>query len=300
MSRRPVVVVLGVLVVLGYLATGWTVVAPGETVVVRRLGRVLPRAWTQGPHWGWPLGFDRLVRVRTDEVRRLEIGLAGTPGPGDAPGAGEFLTGDLNLLRARGIVQYRVADPVAFVLRAPQADLLLTRLAEASLTRALARRGIDAALRTERLALARDAEAELARSVAHEGLGVAILGVSLTDARPPSEVQPDFDAAQSAQSQHDRRLNEARTYAAVSLPAARAAALAKTEQARAEADRAVAMARSHASRFLALLAEAERSRSLTVRRLYRDALRDLLPRVRRKLVLTPDEPVDLSILGVEK
>ena len=45
---------------------------------------------------------------------------------------------------------------------------------------------------------------------------------------------------------------------------------------------------------------AERSRPLTVRRLYRDALRDLLPRVRRKLVLTPDEPVDLSLMGAEK
>ena len=28
-----------------------------------------------------------------------------------------------------------------------------------------------------------------------------------------------------------------------------------------------------------------------------DALRDLLPRVRRKLILTPEEPIDLSILG---
>jgi hypothetical protein len=36
---------------------------------------------------------------------------------------------------------------------------------------------------------------------------------------------------------------------------------------------------------------------LTIRRLYLDMLRELLPRVRRKLVLTPDEAVDLSILG---
>ena len=57
--------------------------------------------------------------------------------------------------------------------------------------------------------------------------------------------------------------------------------------------------RGRAGRFLALLAEADRSRALTVRRLYHDALRDLWPRVRRKLVLANDEPIDLSILGVE-
>jgi membrane protease subunit HflK len=299
MSRRTALLVLGIVAGLAYLATGWTVVAPGEAVVVRRLGRVLPRPWTPGSHWGWPRGIDRLERVRTDEVRRLEIGLAGTPGPDDAPGAGEFLTGDLNLLRARGIVQYRVADPVAFVLHAAGSDRLLTRLAEAGLTRALARRGIDAALRAERVALAHDAEEELSRSVSRYGLGLTILGVSLTDARPPAEVQPDFDAAQSAQSEHERRLNEARTYAAVSLPAARASALTKTEQARAEAHRKVVLAQGRAERFLTLLAEAERSRELTVRRLYLDALRELLPRVRRKLVLTPDEPVDLSLFGAE-
>ena len=47
----------------------------------------------------------------------------------------------------------------------------------------------------------------------------------------------------------------------------------------------------------ALLAEADRSRALTVSRLYRDALRDLLPRVRRKVLMTPDEPVDLGLFG---
>jgi modulator of FtsH protease HflK len=298
MRRRASLLVLGLL--LGsalYLATGWIVVSPGEAVVVRRLGRVLLQPWTQGPHWGGPLGIDRTVRVRTDEVRRLEIGLAGTPSADDAPGAGEFLTGDLNLLRARGVVQYRVADPIAFVLHAEDVEPLLRRLAEASLTRALAHRGVDSALRTERLEIARDAEAELARSVSRYDLGLAILGVSLTDARPPAEVQADFDAAQAAQSEFDRRLNEAKTYAATALPAAGSSALARTEQAHAAANRTVALARSSADRFLALLVEADKSRSLTVRRLYRDTLRDLLPRVRRKLLLTPDEPVDLSIFG---
>src|SRR5262249_12516539 len=73
------------LAVLVYLATGWTEVPPGEAVVVRRLGRVLPQPWGPGPHWGWPLGFDRAVRVRTEEVRRLDVGLSGVPGPGEEP-----------------------------------------------------------------------------------------------------------------------------------------------------------------------------------------------------------------------
>src|SRR5262245_51780030 len=100
--------IAGVLALIGlaaYLATGWVVVAPGEAVVVRRLGRVLPRPWTSGPHWGWPIGIDRVTRVRTDEVRRVSVGLASTAGPGDSPDAGEYLTGDANLIRAQASVQ---------------------------------------------------------------------------------------------------------------------------------------------------------------------------------------------------
>jgi membrane protease subunit HflK len=279
------------------LATAWVEVAPGEVVVVRRLGRVLPAPWMPGPHLGLPLGLDRRARVRTDLVRRLEVGLAMAPGAEDEPEGGEFLTGDLNLIRARGVIQYRVADPAAFVLQTAELDPLLARLAESSLARALSLRGIDAALRLDRAAIARDVEAELVRSVAAARLGIAILGVSLTDARPPTEVAPDFAAAQAAQSERDRRVNDARTFAATTRAGAAAEAQARLDRARAAADRAVVLARSRAGRFLALLAQAQSDRALTIRRLYLDMLRELLPRVRRKLILTPEEAVDLSILG---
>ncbi|MDR3636655.1 MAG: protease modulator HflK [Isosphaeraceae bacterium] len=300
MTRRVVVAALLALLVLAYLATGWIAVAPGEAVVVRRFGRLLPRPWTSGLHWVWPLGLDRVARVRTDEVRRLTVGLVGTPGAADAPDAGEYLTGDLNLLRAEAAVQYRVSDPAAFVTRASAVGPLLERLVEASLSRALARHGIDAALRAERAAIAREVESDLGAVLQREPLGVSVLGVSLTDARPPQEVAPDFAAAQAARSEHDRRINEARTYAATTLPAARAGAQAKTDQARAYAERTLALTRSRVGRFEALLAEANRSRPLTVRRLYLDTLRELLPKVRRKIVLAPDEAVDLSLYGVEQ
>ncbi len=296
MTRGRGIVALLLLFALGaYLATGWGVVAPGEVVVVRRLGRVLPQPWQAGLHWGWPLGFEQRDRVRIDEVRRLEVGLVGVPGPDEEPGAGEFLTGDLNLLRLRAVVQYRVADPTAFVLQSESTTAILPRLAESSLSRALSRRGIDAALRDDRAALALDAADDLSNRVERCGLGLAILSVSLIDAAPPVEVQADFAAAQAARSERDRRLNEARTYQATTRAAAQAQARARTVAAKAQADRAVTLASSQADRFLALLAEARHSRPLTVRRLYLDALRDLLPRVRRTLILGPDEPIDLSL-----
>jgi membrane protease subunit HflK len=294
---RRVLLILIPVALLAVAATGLVSVAPGEMAVVRRMGRVLPESYTPGLHLGLPLGLDRVERVETGRVRRIEVGLAETPGPDDEPGAGEYLTGDLNLIRARAVIQYRVADPVKFVLAAADRAAALDRLAESCLARALARRDVDGALRDGRAAVAADVQAELDRAARRYGLGLAILGVSLTDARPPAEVQPDFAAAQSARSDRDRKRVEAEAQAESVLIAARAKARGVEEAARASADRTVALARGRAERFVALLAEAGRSRRLTARRLYLDALRDGLARARRKVLLTPDEPIDLSVFG---
>ncbi|WP_435010572.1 protease modulator HflK [Tundrisphaera lichenicola] len=277
--------------------SGWTTVEPGEVVVVRRLGRTLPEPWGPGPHWIWPLGIDRSTRLRLDEVRRLEFGLPETSGPLNAPGDGEYLTGDLNILRARGVVQYRVSHPISFVLRSEDRDRLLVRMTEASATRALATRGIDQPLRSGRSEIAREIQTSLASSADALDLGVSILGINLTDARPPIEVEPAFAEAQSAQSERDRKLVEAASLARNMRPATLASAGTRIDEANARASRSAEMARAQAGRFLTLLAEADRSRPLTIRRLYRDALRELMPRVRRKILMTPDEPVDLGLFG---
>ncbi|QDV33159.1 protease modulator HflK [Tautonia plasticadhaerens] len=279
------------------LATGFVAVEPGEAVVVRRLGRADPGPLGPGLHWVAPLGIDRVDRVRTDEVRRLVVGLATVPGAGQAPGAGEFLTGDLNLIRAEAVVQYRVSDPVAFVLAADRLDATILGLGESALSRALSRLGIDEAMRAGRVTVAEEMATDLADKSDRLGLGLAILGVSLTDARPPDEVRPDFAAAQSARSEAETRIRAARGHADRVLLAAESEADAEVERAHAVADRAVSLAGAKADGFRAILDELRRSRPLSVSRLYRDALREVLPGVGRTIVLEPDEPLDLSILG---
>jgi membrane protease subunit HflK len=92
-------------------------------------------------------------------------------------------------------------------------------------------------------------------------------------------------------------VNEASAYTTRTLTAGRATAKARIEQARGQADRAVTLARGRADRFLALLTEAQSDRRLTIRRLYLQAVRELWEKAGRKLVLTPDEPLDLTLYG---
>ena len=281
-------------------ATGWCLVAPGEVMVVRRFGHAIDPPWGPGLHWRLPLGLDRLDRVRSDAVRQVTIGLAGPAGADREPSAGEVMTGDLNLLRFQATIQYRVARPVDYIVRVEQVESLLATSAEASVARALAVRGVDAVLRSDRQAIAREVEHDLQSSADRYQSGIAILGVSLTDARPPTEVEADFAAAQSAESERGRRVNEAISYRETTATKSRAAARAKLESAHAAALRTHLMAQAEAQRFLALLAEAGRSRSLTMRRLYIESIQTLLDGVQRKLVLPPGGDVDLTVLGIKE
>jgi membrane protease subunit HflK len=280
------------------VSSGFCLVAPGEVVVVRRLGRVVQPSWGPGLHWKWPLGIDRIDRIQAEAVRHLAIGLAGPAASDLEPSAGEVMTGDLNILRVEATVQYRVARPVDFVLHIDQVEPLLVKAADASLARAVACRGVDSALRADRTAIAHEVERELTRVADQYEAGVAILGVSLTSARPPIEVEPDFAAAQSAESESSRRKNEAASRAETSVAGARSAAGAKREAARGAGDRTILLARADALRFSELVDEIERSRTVAIRKLYLDSMQSLLERVKRKIVVPQGGAIDLTVLGV--
>lgn len=300
MARRRTILAIGgmsTLAAAALAASAWCLVGPGEVAVVRRFGRVVSPAWGPGLHWSLPAGIDRVDRIRTDAVRRLTIGQAGVPTPDQEPSAGELLTGDLNLLRFEATVQYRVDEPVAHALWAGEGDQWLGRAAESRLARALATREVDAALRSDRGRIAQEVRDELQSAADSLRLGVRILGVSLTDVRPPVEVAADFAEAQSAESRRDDRVNRARTYEAVERTTTVARGASIRDSARAEAARILVAARAEADQFLALLVEFRRSPALGLRRRYIESAQELLGRVRRKLVLPPGQSVDLTILG---
>src|SRR5207247_61176 len=62
-----------VLVIL-YLLSGLTQIAPDEIAVVRRFGRPLDSDLRPGLSWRWPWPVERIDRVRPERVQTIEIG----------------------------------------------------------------------------------------------------------------------------------------------------------------------------------------------------------------------------------
>jgi membrane protease subunit HflK len=293
----PALLVVGLVL---YAATGLTVVQQDEVGVVRRLGAAQADPWGPGLHWGLPWGLDRVDRVKTGQTRALTVGardLQSAPlSRAPSPESDDFLTGDLNLVSAQAIVQYRVNKPAAYLFASTSVEGALGAAAEAALTRALAGRGIDDVLTVGRSEVADGVLRALQELADRQGLGVSIRAVRLGRVAPPVAVTPAFADAARARSDRRQAVTAAEEFRDRALADAKGQEREIADRASARFERAVQAARGEADRFTKVLAEARKDLAATRRRLYLEALALLLPRFGRKVIVAPGQAVDVSLI----
>jgi membrane protease subunit HflK len=286
---------------LAYAATGLTVVQQDELGVVRRFGAVLREPWGPGLHWGLPWGLDQVDRIKPGQTRTLTVGardpqaapLASAPNPE----TDDFLTGDLNLVTAQAIVQFRVLDPVAFLFAARSVDATLAAVAESALTRALAGRSIDDVLTTGRTEVAERMLRAVQEQADLQGLGVSIRAVRLGRVAPPVPVAPAFADAARARSDRRQVVTQAEEYRDRAAADARSQAREIADRAAGTFDRLVQGAKGEADRFRKVLGESQKDLPATRRRLYLETLAELLPRFTRKVIVAPGQAIDISLFS---
>ncbi len=213
------------------------------------------------------------------------------------PEGDDFLTGDLNLVTVEAIVQYRVSDPPRFLFAARSVDANLAAAAESALMAAMAERGIDDVLTSGRAEVAEQVRRVLQEEADLHGLGIAIQAVRPGRVSPPAAVAPAFADADRARSDRRRAVVGAEEYRDRARADAGGRAGEIADRASAAFDRRVQVARGEAERFTRVLAEARKDPEATRRRLYLEALAELLPRFRRKVIVEPGQSVDLSLFA---
>jgi modulator of FtsH protease HflK len=287
------------LVVALYLATGLAVVQQDEVGVVRRFGAVTAEPWAPGLHWGLPWGFGRVDRVTIDRARTITVGAQGLQTAPLArvpdPASDDFLTGDLNLVTAQALVQFRVVDPVKYLFVTRSADAGLGVLAESALTSALATRGIDDVLTSGRAEVAERIRREVQERADAQGLGVSVRAVRLGQVAPPVPVAPAFADAARARSDKRQAVTRALEYRDRAQADARGLARETADRAAAAFEERVQSARGEADRFTKLLAEVRKNPRAARQRLYLETVAELLPKFARKIVVAPGQDVDLSV-----
>ncbi len=266
---------------IGWLATGFYTIQPGEQAALRRLG-TFSEITGPGLHWYWPAPIGTRATVNVQEVRRLEIGLRGS-----TPVLAESLmiTGDENLVDAQLLIQYDIADIEKFLFRAANPETAILKSAtESALRHVVGQRNIDDVLTTLKEEVQAETKLLLQSLLDAYDTGIRIREVRLQNVQAPTQVQDAFDDVVRAKEDKERIINLAEAYKADILPRARGEAARTIEAAEAFKAERIAIATGEASRFLSILREFELAEEVTRQRLYLEAVETILANTDKYIV----------------
>ena len=287
-----------------YLLTGFYTVGTNERAVVRRCGRPLSQLRMPGLHFGFPYGIDRVSRLKIFERKRAGVGMSlaeRSLGRRAQPQERECLTGDRNLILVSAVVQYRIADPKAYLFNVADVPALVTGVAASALSSVVTSMNVDDVLTVERVTIQDEVRRAAQAALDRYGAGVEVTSVSLEGVAPPQEVAQAFRDVTAAREDSQRTINEAQGYANRLIPEARGQAHRVLLEAEAYREEVIEMAGGDAQRFEKIAAQLADNRQLTFKRLILETMERVLPRL-KKIVLDDNAAgaVDLGLIEVDE
>ncbi|HEX7373841.1 MAG TPA: FtsH protease activity modulator HflK [Steroidobacteraceae bacterium] len=252
--------------------TGIYKVDAAERAVVTRFGEF---ARTAGPginiHLPWPIEARQIVNVESVESFSDQT---------------RMLTSDENLVDINIAVQYRRADPVAFVFNVREPEATLGQVSESAIRETVGRNTLDFVLEAGRQEITAKTKELIQRTLDSYKTGIEVTTVNLQGVSVPDQVQTSQRDAIKAREDKERLGLEAQAYANDILPKARGSAARQSEDSNAYKARLIADAEGEAARFAKLLESYERAPGVTRQRLYYETLEEVLGSTNKVLVDT--------------
>ena len=284
-GRGIAIVALGVAAIWG--GSGFYRVQPDEQGVVLRFGEFV--YWTPpGLHWHLPWPIERVERPTVTRINRTEIGFRSQvtrdQGLRDVPGESLMLTGDENIIDIDVAVFWRISNAAHFLFNARSPELLVRGVAESSMREVIGRTPIQPALTQARAQIETDVLRQTQQILDRYKAGVEITQVQLQKVDPPAAVIESFRDVQRANTDAERMRNEADSFRNDIVPRARGEAARIVTTAEGAKQAAVAQATGQTQRFDNVLKAYQQAKDVTVRRMYLDAMQDLLTHTQTLIV----------------
>jgi membrane protease subunit HflK len=256
---------------LWWLGTGVYQVKQSERGVVQRFGRYVETT-LPGLHYRFPWPFESANVVNVASVNSSDF-------------KSRVLTSDVNLVELHFAVQYQFADPVKKLFRLREPEQTLSEVSESAIREIVGRSTLEELLvGTTRPEITRRAKELVQRVLDYYNSGITVTTVNLIDVQVPDAVIPSQRDANKAQADKERAILEAEAYANAILPVARGQAAQKLQDAQGYKASVTAIAEGQASRFTQLEGAYRDAPEVTRRRMYMDAVENVLARAHKVLV----------------
>ena len=273
---------LGALVVLVWLASGFYIVDASNRGVVLRFGKY--HETTQpGPRWHLPYPIETVEIVNLSQVRTVEVGYRNNV-KSKVLKESLMLTDDENIIDIQFAVQYILKSPEDYLFNNRDTDDAVLQAAETAIREIVGKSKMDFVLYEGREQVAAQATKLMQEILDRYKTGILVSKVTMQNAQPPEQVQAAFDDAVKAGQDRERLKNEGQAYANDVIPKAKGTAARILEEAQGYRQRVIANAEGEAARFLQVLAEYRKAPQVTRERLYLETVQQVLESTSKVIV----------------
>ncbi len=298
-----IVIVLVVVVVI--LFGSFYQIRPEEMGVILRFGKFV-RTTDPGLHLKLPLGIETLTKVPVQRQLKLEFGFR-TEKPGirteyrstaETIREAIMLTGDLNVAVVEWIVQYKIRDPYKYLFKIRDATSTFRYMNEAIVRKIIGDNSVDEVITIGRARIAMEAKEDLQKLCDLYEIGIEVNQLILQDVNPPDQVKPAFNEVNEALQEKERKINESWSEYNKEIPKATGEANQMIMAAEGYAMERVNNAKGDANRFISIYKEYARAPLVTRKRLFLEAINDILPNIERKIILDEKQKNVIPLLNL--
>jgi len=295
--------IAGIVLLIGLAGSIYSI-GPDEVGVIQRFGRYA-RLSQPGLHIKMPFGIEKVTPVKVERIFKEEFGLRTLrPGIKTTYSTRQFLeeslmlTGDLNILDVRWIVQFRVKDPVKLLFNTRNPLDNVRDIAEVIMRRLVGDYRVDEVLTTKREEINDLAQLKMQEILDNYRTGIQIVTVKLLDVNPPDAVKPAFNEVNEAKQEKEQVINQAwKAYNKV-IPLAKGEAERTIREAEGYSLNKINSAKGDAERFTATWREYKNAPEVTKRRLYLETMQEILPKAKDKYIIDPSQSSILPLLNI--
>lgn len=283
----------GLLLILGlWILSGFYQVQPSEEGVVLRFGKYVYTT-DAGLHYHFPAPIEEVIKVNVTQERSINLGAGDVRDyRNNAFTESHMLTGDENIVDINLTVVWKIknAKDYLFSIRSP--DETVSVAAQSVLREIVGQSEMQPIITGDRGKVEDETKAELQRVLDEFNAGVIIVRVKLQKADPPREVVDAFNEVQRAKADMERFKNEAEAYRNEVLPKAKGQAAQIAQDAEAYKAATINKAEGEAKRFASVYAAYKDGKEVTVKKMYLDAMEDVLKKA-NKVIIDPSQKGNL-------
>jgi len=296
---------IGAVLIIILLASSFYQIGPEEMGVILRLGK-FARTTDPGLHLRLPLGIEKLKKVPVQRQLKMEFGFRTTEAgirteyrvTNEAAREAVMLTGDLNVVVAEWIVQYKIKDAYNYLFKVRDVDSTFRYMNEAVVRKVVGDSSVDEVLTFGRARIALEAKEELQVLCDSYEIGIEVNQLMFQNVDPPDPVKPSFNEVNNSQQERERKINEAWSEYNQVVPKASGEAEQVIRAAEGYATARVNNALGDANRFRNVFREYARAPLVTRKRLYLEAILEIMPKIQKKIIFDATQKNILPLLNL--